>query len=234
MAARGTSFERYYTASAMCSSARSVIYTGQHLPLTEIYDNDNMPYVRPLDPELGTLRSMLRSAGYYTTYQGKWHPSNAYITQPRPHHRCAGTVRVQRVQWLGRHRRRRVGRTGTGSGHRRTGRALAAQQGAGRLPGKALVHGRQLRQPARHHELRLRRQLPGSAPVRARPCRRRAGGGDIPVYQRRWDFGLPTSLHDDLSGAAPAVAEYARRLDTVFGPVADDQHWYDGVNLTRP
>ncbi|MEU9851909.1 sulfatase-like hydrolase/transferase [Streptomyces sp. NPDC047974] len=54
---------------------------------------------------------------------------------------------------------------------------------------------------------------------------------DIPVYRRRWDFDLPDSLHDDLSGAAPAVTEYARMSDTAFGPVADDQHWYDGMNF---
>lgn len=84
LAARGTTFERYYAASAMCSSSRSVIYTGQHLPVTEIYDNDNMPYIRPLDPKLGTLGTMLRSAGYYCTYQGKWHLSNAYVTPERP------------------------------------------------------------------------------------------------------------------------------------------------------
>ncbi|MFB7355353.1 sulfatase-like hydrolase/transferase [Streptomyces gardneri] len=55
---------------------------------------------------------------------------------------------------------------------------------------------------------------------------------DIPVYRKRWDFPLPASLRDDLSGAAPAVAEYARMLDTVFGPVADDEHWYDGLNFS--
>ncbi|MEU1862862.1 sulfatase-like hydrolase/transferase [Streptomyces gardneri] len=27
------------------------------------------------------------------------------------------------------------------------------------------------------------------------------------------------------------MAEYARMLDTVFGPVADDEHWYDGLNF---
>ncbi|MFD9244304.1 sulfatase-like hydrolase/transferase [Streptomyces sp. NPDC059556] len=46
------------------------------------------------------------------------------------------------------------------------------------------------------------------------------------------DFPLPESLHDDLSGAAPAVAEYARTLDTVFGPVADEAHWYDGLHFS--
>ncbi|MFE1877202.1 sulfatase-like hydrolase/transferase [Streptomyces sp. NPDC059496] len=84
IAARGTTFERYYTASAQCSSARSVIYTGRYLPLTEIYDNDNMPYIHPLDPALGTLGTMLRAAGYYTTYQGKWHLSNGYVTPENP------------------------------------------------------------------------------------------------------------------------------------------------------
>ena len=34
IAARGTTFEHYYAPSAMCSSSRSVIYTGQHVPIT--------------------------------------------------------------------------------------------------------------------------------------------------------------------------------------------------------
>jgi arylsulfatase len=55
LAERGTTFDRYYVASAMCSSSRSVMYTGRHVPITQIYDNDNMPYIRPLDPSLGTL-----------------------------------------------------------------------------------------------------------------------------------------------------------------------------------
>jgi len=75
---RGVTFDSYYVASAQCSSSRSVIYTGQHMPITEIYDNDNMPYIRPLDPTLGTLGSMLRQTGYYCAYQGKWHLSRAY------------------------------------------------------------------------------------------------------------------------------------------------------------
>src|SRR6476661_1905957 len=80
IAESGTTFERFYAASTLCSSARSVMYTGQHVPVTEIYDNDNMPYVRPLDPALGTIGTMMRAAGYYTSYQGKWHLSNAYLS----------------------------------------------------------------------------------------------------------------------------------------------------------
>src|SRR5262249_32024603 len=53
---------------------------------------------------------------------------------------------------------------------------------------------------------------------------------EIPVYQRRWDFELPSSLHDDLSGAAPAVRTYSELMDITFGPVADDARWYAALN----
>ena len=53
------------------------MYTGQHVPHTQVHDNDNMPWVRPLDPALGTLGTMLSAAGYYCTYQDKWHLANA-------------------------------------------------------------------------------------------------------------------------------------------------------------
>ena len=81
---RGTSSDNYYVASAMCSSSRSVMYTGQHVTKTKIYDNDNMPYIRPLDTDMATLGTMMQAAGYYTAYQGKWHLSNAYRTAENP------------------------------------------------------------------------------------------------------------------------------------------------------
>ncbi|MFF3446443.1 sulfatase-like hydrolase/transferase [Streptomyces sp. NPDC002667] len=233
IAARGVTFDRYYTASAQCSSARSVIYTGQHLPLTGIYDNDNMPYIRPLDPKLGTLGTMLRSAGYHCAYQGKWHLSNAYVS---PQHPAPTTdalepygfsefndwgdidggawaglkldpvIAGQAVRWL-----------------RDRAPAVAAER-----PWFMAVNF------VNPHDImsfdyggRPQVQLP---PVLAHAVRMKAAA-DIPVYRRRWDFDLPVSLHDDLSGAAPAVTEYQRMLDTVFGPVASDEHWYDGLNF---
>jgi len=42
MAERGVTFDNYYGVSAMWSSSRSVLYTGQHVVHTAIYDNDNM------------------------------------------------------------------------------------------------------------------------------------------------------------------------------------------------
>jgi arylsulfatase len=234
LAARGTTFERYYTASAMCSSARSVIYTGQHLPLTEIYDNDNMPYIRPLNPELGTLGTMLRSAGYHCTYQGKWHLSNAYLTPESPGPSTdalepygfsefndwgdidggawAGlkldpVIAGQAVRWL----------------RDRAPVVTAADQPWFMAVNFVNPHDIMSFDYGGRPQVRLPFGLAHAVVTRA--------AANIPVYQRRWDFELPASLRDDLSGAAPAVAEYARMLETVFGPVADDQHWYDGLNF---
>ncbi len=53
----------------------------------------------------------------------------------------------------------------------------------------------------------------------------------VPTYARRWDVELPASVHDDLTGAAPAVREYGAMLDLTFGPVADDEHWLAGLNF---
>jgi arylsulfatase len=36
MAENGVTFDNYYAASAMCSSSRSVLYTGQHVVHTEV------------------------------------------------------------------------------------------------------------------------------------------------------------------------------------------------------
>ncbi|MFC8449295.1 sulfatase-like hydrolase/transferase [Kitasatospora sp. NPDC057223] len=233
IAARGTTFDRYYTASAQCSSARSVIYTGQHLPLTEIYDNDNMPYIRPLDPTLGTLGTMLRTAGYYCTYQGKWHLSNAYVSPQNP------APTTDALEPYGFSEFNDWGDIDGGAWAGLKLDPVIAGQAVRWLRDRAPVVADD--QPwfmavnfVNPHDImsfdygsRPQVQLP---PLLAHAVRMKPAA-DIPLYRRRWDFDLPASLHDDLSGAAPAITEYKRMLDTVFGPVASDQHWYDGLNF---
>src|SRR5262249_54610350 len=54
---------------------------------------------------------------------------------------------------------------------------------------------------------------------------------EIPIYRREWDVAVPSTANDDLSSAAPAVREYARMLDNVFGEVTSDEHWRAGINF---
>jgi arylsulfatase A-like enzyme len=221
LAAQGTTFSHYYAASTMCSSSRSVIYTGRHVPITEIYDNDNMPYVRPLDPALGTLGTMLRARGYYCTYKGKWHLSNAYPDADNPVStrdalepygfsdwndwgdidggawaglRTDPVIAGQATQWL-----------------RDRASAVAAEQ-----PWFMAVNF------VNPHDImsfdyggRSKVQLPpglAHAVVVKPPA-------NIPVYQRAWEVELPASVHDQRCASTPrcSTSRSGRSQVTITG-----------------
>jgi arylsulfatase A-like enzyme len=233
LAEAGVSFRRYYVASTMCSSSRSVMYTGRHMPVTRIYDNDNMPYVRPLDPELGTIGTMLGRAGYYCTYQGKWHLSNAYGDPTRP----VSTTRL--LEPYGFHEWNDWGDIDGG--------AWAGLRVDPVIAGQAV---RWLRQRAdivaadqpwfmavnfvNPHDI-MSFDYGGRSSVALPPGLAHAvvtrPPAPIPLYQREWDVDLPGTQGDDLGGAPPAVREYAAVSDTVFGRVTGDDRWRAGMNF---
>ena len=69
----GTSFLNHRIASCVCTPSRSVVYTGQHIQETKMFDNTNFPWIKSLSTDMPTVGDMLRQAGYYTAYKGKWH-----------------------------------------------------------------------------------------------------------------------------------------------------------------
>jgi len=233
IAESGTTFERYYAASTQCSSSRSVIYTGQHLPITQIYDNDNMPYVRPLDPELGTLGTMLRSRGYYCTYQGKWHLSNAYVDPANP------VSTVDALEPYGFSEWNDWGDIDGGAWAGLRVDPVIAGQAVKWLRERAPVVAED--QPwfmavnfVNPHDIMsfdYGSPSPVQLPLGLAHAVKMKPPADIPVYQRWWNAELPDNARDDLSGAAPAVREFANMLDTVFGPVTSDEHWSAGLNF---
>jgi arylsulfatase len=231
LAAHGVSFGRYYAAATMCSSSRSVIYTGRHVPNTAIYDNDAMPYIEPLDPALGTIGTMLRAHGYYTAYTGKWHLSKAYAAPGSPSTR----------DWL-----EPYGFSDWNDWGDLDGGAWAGLQVDPVIAGQAAQWLRQSGDIVEDrpwflavnfvnpHDImsfdygsRSSVQLPPSLShaVKVRPP------ADTPVYQRTWDVDLPVNVHDDLSGAAPAVREYAEVMDVSFGEVPGDDAWRAGMSF---
>ena len=230
---RGTTFERYYVASAMCSSSRSVMYTGRHVPITQIYDNDNMPYIRPLDPELGTLGTMMRAAGYYTSYQGKWHLSNAYRTPDNP------TSTVDALEPYGFSEFNDWGDIDGGAWAGLKLDPIIAGQAVRWLRDRAPVVGRE--QPwfmavnfvNPHDVMSYDYGTRGSiAPppnladaVTVKPP------ADTPLYSKVWDLDLPATADDDLTGAPQAVREYAGLADTMFGSITSAEQWRLGLNF---
>ena len=69
----GTRFLNHYTSSTMCTSSRAVMMTGLQVPDNGMYENCDVPYISNLSPKLPNIGHMLRKAGYYTAYKGKWH-----------------------------------------------------------------------------------------------------------------------------------------------------------------
>jgi arylsulfatase A-like enzyme len=73
----GLELTRHYTHSSPCSPSRASLLTGQYLAQHGVVDNVIMPEHKELDPAVPTIGSILRDAGYRSSYIGKWHLSQA-------------------------------------------------------------------------------------------------------------------------------------------------------------
>ena len=72
---KAVTFLNHQAASCVCSSARSVVYTGQHIQHTGIADNLDSIWQRDLSTKIKTIGHRLAGLGYHAAYQGKWHLS---------------------------------------------------------------------------------------------------------------------------------------------------------------
>ena len=77
---QGTTFVNHRINSCVCTPSRSVLYTGQHIQQTGMFDNTNFPWIKSLSPDIRTVGDLLRDAGYYTAYKGKWHLTKEFET----------------------------------------------------------------------------------------------------------------------------------------------------------
>ena len=71
----GMTFERAYTPTSICSSARASLLTGYYPHTHGMRNNCHEPdaMMRNLPDELTTFGDVLHSSGYRNTYIGKWH-----------------------------------------------------------------------------------------------------------------------------------------------------------------
>ena len=80
LARQGIVFENHQINSCVCTPSRSVLYTGRHIQQTRMFDNTNFPWISSMSTDLPTIGDMLREAGYYTAYKGKWHLTKEFET----------------------------------------------------------------------------------------------------------------------------------------------------------
>jgi arylsulfatase A-like enzyme len=77
---KGIVFQNHRINSCVCTPSRSVLYTGQHIQHTRMFDNTNFPWISSMSTDLRTIGHLLREAGYYTAYKGKWHLTKEFET----------------------------------------------------------------------------------------------------------------------------------------------------------
>ncbi len=75
--AEGLEFDSYFTHSSPCSPSRGSMFTGRYLPGHAVVDNVIQPEHTELDTGIPTLGSLAQSAGYRSSYIGKWHLSQS-------------------------------------------------------------------------------------------------------------------------------------------------------------
>jgi arylsulfatase len=78
---KGVTFTNHQCPATMCTSSRSVMITGLQTADNGMYENLDVPWMRDLPKDKPTIGQMLRKAGYYTAYKGKWHLSREADTK---------------------------------------------------------------------------------------------------------------------------------------------------------
>jgi arylsulfatase len=227
---QGVLFENHYTSAIMCTPSRSVLVTGLQTADNRMFDNCDVSWVDSLSTGVPTIGHMLRKAGYYSAYKGKWHLNRDFDTQEAERlftkemdaygfsdyaspgdligHTLGGyhfdqLIAGSAVTWL-----------------RRVGRPLS---NAGR-PWSLFVS---LVNP--HDIMYFNTDGPGQkVQDSGKLLRQAAAAPDHELYKATWDLPVPSTLREamDASGRPPAHGEFLKVWDHVLGHIPlEDERW---------
>jgi len=227
---RGTTFVNHQINSCVCTPSRSVVYTGRHIQQTRMFDNTNFPWISSMSTEIPTLGDMLRDAGYYTAYKGKWHLTKEFETVNK-----LGTptkIFTQEMEAYG-----FADYFGVGDiiAHDRGGYlhdGIIAGMGVSWLRGKGrdlAVEGKpwflavNLVNP--HDVMFYDTDAPGTVVQSRRGLAHVARDPLDPLYAKQWDFRLPASHFQalDAPGRPPAHRDFLRSHDAMVGAIPNEE-----------
>jgi arylsulfatase A-like enzyme len=226
---QGTTFLNHTINSCVCTPSRSVIYTGRHIQQTRMFDNTNFPWIESLSTDMPTVGDLLREAGYYTAYKGKWHLTKEFetvnhldaptkiFTAEMEAYGFSDYVGVGDIiaHTQGGYRHDGVTAAMAGSWLRGRGRALAAEA----KPWFLAVNF------VNPHDVMFYdtdapgtppREQPGLAPVARDPV--------DPLYAAQWQFDLPASHRQavDEAGRPRAHRDFLSSHDAMVGAIPDE------------
>jgi arylsulfatase len=225
----GTSFTQHTINSCVCTPSRSVLYTGQHIQHTRMFDNTNFPWIQSMSPEIRTVGDMLRDAGYYTAYKGKWHLTKEFetvnslgsptriFTEEMESYGFSDYFGIGDIiaHTQGGYLHDGVIAAMAGSWLRGRGRELAAAQ-------KPWFLAVNLVNP--HDVMFYDTDAPGTPVQTARGITQVARDPVDPLYARQWQFELPPNHAQalDAPGRPAAHREFLKSHDALVGNIPDE------------
>ncbi len=231
---RGVTFTNHHINSAVCTPSRSVIYTGQHIQHTKLFDNMDAPWTEDLSHDIPTLGDMLDQVGYYAAYKGKWHLSKELGTHNEyalPQEKLTQVIESYGFQdYVG------------------IGDVIGMTQGGylndDMIGGQARrwlrLRGQSMKQQDKpwflavnlvnpHDVMFYNTDAPGeSVQDNPKTMFAIAREPDTPFYRQQWDVRLPKSRHEpfDANGRPPAHREYQLARGALVGNFPDeDARW---------
>jgi len=227
---RGVTFTNHRINSCVCTPSRSVIYTGQHIQHTKMFDNTNFPWIASLSTDVRTTGGMMRAAGYATAYKGKWHLTKEFETVNE-----LGTPTKIFTQEMEAYGFSDYFGIGDIIAHTRGGwlhDGVIASMGVSWLRGK----GRDLAAEGKpwflamnlvnpHDVMFYDTDAPGTVVQSQRGITHVARDPVDPLYATQWSFDLPKSHAQplDAPGRPRAHVDFLRSHDALVGAIPDEE-----------
>lgn len=225
----GVSFHNHYCPATMCTSSRSVLMTGLQTADNRMFENCDVPWIKDLSTDVPTIGHMLRKAGYYTAYKGKWHLSRAFDEN-------AERLLTKEMEAYGFADYNSIGDLvghqlgGYRFDHLIAGSAITWLRNKGRLlsdESKPWALTVSLVNP--HDVMYFNTDAPGeTVQDQGRQMKRAVRAPNHAFYKKEWDLEVPKSLNQSFAGPGRPAAhqEFLKMWDYVLGHVPlEEERW---------
>jgi arylsulfatase len=226
----GVTFTQHYTSAIMCTPSRSVLVTGLQTADNKMFDNCDCPWQPSLSPKVPTIGHMLRKAGYYTAYKGKWHLNREFDS-----HQPTKLFTKEMEEY---------GFADYASPGDLVGHDLGGYQFDHLISGSAITwlrrHGRPLSDAGKpwglfvslvnpHDIMYFNTDAPGDkVQDTGKLLKRATPAPDHPLYRKTWDLPVAKTLREplDAAGRPKAHGEFLKVWDHVLGHIPlEDARW---------